>query len=90
MFRRILGWLRHTGDPVVEEFAPGGPVTHAEAWQAREDEIADIDAQVLAAWQSGEKVLVDRLLDMRLGVRAPRPAPRVRSSVPVIPGRSDG
>lgn len=88
MFRRWLARLRYAdGGPVVEQVPPPDAGAHAAANAAREDEIADIDAQMAEAWRRGEKVLVDRLLDMRLGVRPPRPAPRVRSSVPVIPGR---
>jgi hypothetical protein len=83
MFARVLGWLRLSGDPVVEQSTPADPGAHARAQAFREAEIADIDVQVALAWRRGEKVLVDRLLDMRLGVRPPKP----RRSVPVIPGR---
>jgi hypothetical protein len=81
---RFLARLRLRPGAVVEEHAPAEQPCMA-ARMAREDEIADIDVQVALAWRRGEKVLVDRLLDMRLAVRAPRP--RVRPSVPVIPGR---
>jgi hypothetical protein len=84
MFARVLGWLRPSGAPVVEQVPPHEPGVHSAAHEAREGEIADIDAQMWEAWRRGEKVLVDRLLDMRLGVRPPRV---VRRSVPVVPGR---
>ena len=85
---RFLGRLRKSGDPVVEQPAPAEPGVHAAAAAAREDELVDIDVRILEAWRRGEKVLVDRLLDERLEVRAPRPAPWVRPSVPVVPGRT--
>jgi hypothetical protein len=85
MIRRLLARLRYAdGGPVVEHSAPPEPGAHSAAHAAREGEIADIDAQMWEAWRRGEKVLVDRLLDMRLGVRPPKP----RRSVPVIPGRT--
>jgi len=84
MFARFLGWLRLRPGPVVEQIPPAEAAVHAEQWAAREREIADIDAQIDEAYHYGEMALVDRLLDMRLGVRAPR----VRPSVPVIPGRT--
>lgn len=82
----MLAWLRGKGR-VDNTIAPAEPGVHARAVADREDEIADIDAQTWEAWRRGEKMLVDRLLDMRLGVRPPRPAPRVRPSVPATPGR---
>lgn len=86
MFAKLLGWLRHTGDPVVEQSAPAEPGMHARAVADREAEIADIDVYMALARRRGDKVLVDRLLDERNAIRPPRP--RLRSSVPVVPGRS--
>jgi len=82
MFERILGWLR-SGDPVVEQYAPGGPVSRAEAWREREEQIAAIDAKAREALLYGDRELMDRFIDERLELRAPRP--RVR---PPVPGRS--
>lgn len=48
-----------------------------------ESRIADLDAQISAAWAAGDTTLADRLIDMRNAIRQPEALP----SVPVIPGR---
>ncbi len=86
MFERYLGWLRLRPGPVVEQIPPAEAAVHAEQWRAREAQVAALDAKAREALQYGDRELMDRFIDERLAMRAPRP--RLRPSVPVIPGRT--
>jgi len=52
-----------------------------------EQRIAELDVMILTAKESGDMPRVDRLLDMRLAIRPPKPL-QVRPSAPVVPGWS--
>jgi hypothetical protein len=81
--RRVLGWLRLSGDPVVEQSAPDP--SHAAVFEARELEIAKIDQAIRWEFERGDEVAINALLDERNALRKARP--RVRPSAPTIPGR---
>lgn len=86
MIRRILGWLR-SGDPVVEQSAPAEPGCVHGVPESRECgvcAIAAIDRQLVEAVAARDEEAIDRLLAQRSAVRRRH----VRSSVPVVPGRT--
>lgn len=76
MIRRVLGWLLPAGGPVVEQVDP----QHQAAFEAREAEIAEINADIRVAFERGDGAAVDALLDKRNALRAGRP--RVRPAIP--------
>lgn len=99
MFARVLGWLRKTGDPVVEQSAPSEAPSSASQVRELRAQIADADdvlREVVAGQlelQPGDRdmVLFDLVMDLRMALGLPPaglPVPPLRRSAPVIPGRS--
>lgn len=88
MIRRLLGWLRYAdGGPVDEQSAPADRVCPHGVDSLEECgpcTITAIDAAILDAVADRHTAAVDRLLEARSAVRRRH---RVRTSVPVTPGR---